>query len=185
MFNFIKSHNFPSIKLREGDKRGELFTKSGFTFIEILVYMGLLGTFILVLSSLLFAILDVKLESVASSDVDLDGQYVLARLGYDIRRAAAVTLPGSLGVTANGLNLTISGATYSYATASGNLELTVSGTSHRLNSVGTSVSNFSVTRLGNPSGKNSLLINLNLVSNTVSLHQIPQIRNYQTTVNLR
>jgi hypothetical protein len=147
--------------------------------------MGLLASFMMVLGSLLFSILDVKLESVGSSDVDLDGQFLLARMSYDIRRASAVTVPASLGASASGLTLTISGVSYAYTSTSGNLNLTVSGDTQRLNSPGTSVSTFSVTRLGNPSGKASLEVTFSLTSNTVSLHQVAQTRTYQTAIDLR
>jgi hypothetical protein len=159
--------------------------KKGFTFIEILIYMGLLATFVAILGSLLFSILDVQLESVGSSDLDHDGQYLLARISYDIRRASSVSLPASPGQSASVFNFIASGVNYAYALDAGNLVVTSGGSTLNLNSFGTTVQTFSLTRLGNPSGKPSFRVSFDLESKAVSLHQKSQTRSYQTTINLR
>lgn len=159
--------------------------KKGFTIIELLLYIGMLAGFILVLGQLFFSILDSQLESQANSAVDTEGQYLLTRLSYDIRRAASLTTPAALGQTAATLVLDIGGTAHTYSLNGSNLTLTVSGNTYLLNSQTVSVTGFSVQRLGNPApAKPSVLVDLDITSETVSLHQQSKTRSYQISVNL-
>ena len=159
--------------------------KSGFTIIELLIYIALLSGFILILGQLFFSILDTQLESQANSAVDSEGQYLLARLDYDIRRASSLTTPATLGQSGSVLTLNIGGTAYTYSLTGSNLELTVSGNALPLNSQNIFVTGFTVRRLGNPDpAKPSVLIDISISSQTVSLRQTSQSRNYQISVNL-
>jgi hypothetical protein len=159
--------------------------KRAFTFIEMLIYIGLVSVFLVILSGMFGAILDMQLESRAGSAVDQDAQYLLARMEYDVRRASDIVSPSVSGEVADSLTLTIGSDTYIYSLTGGKLQLTVSGQSHILNSFDCLTSDFSVTRIGYDTEKPSIRISFNLQSVAVSLTQQPQIRSYQTTVGLR
>jgi hypothetical protein len=159
--------------------------RKAFTFIEMLIYMGLVSVFFIVLSGMFGAILDLQLESRASSAVDQDAQYLLARINYDMRRASRLLTPASPGEISQSLSLNIGGSTYTYAVVGQKLQLTVSGVSHVLNSFDTQTTDFTVTRIGYDSSTPSARISLGLESVTVSLTQQPQTRSYLTTVSLR
>lgn len=57
--------------------------KKAFTLIELLIYMALVGLFLVVLTNMLVTILEAQAESTAVSLVDIDGRFILARLSYD------------------------------------------------------------------------------------------------------
>ena len=159
--------------------------KRGLTIIESMIYLGLVSVFLVVLTGLFVSIIEAQLEQSAGSAVDQDGQYLLARLNSDIRRAQSITSPATLGETAYSLSLNIGGVIYTYSLDAQKLQLTVSGNSYPLNSYGSNTSGFSVTRLGYATGKPTVGIDFSLTSTTVSLHQQPQNRSYHTTVGLR
>jgi len=65
-------------------------TQRGLTLVEMLLYMAVFSILLTVLLQIFFSALDVQLESKATSGVDQDGTYIMARLTYDIQRAQAV-----------------------------------------------------------------------------------------------
>src|SRR3990167_8822134 len=96
--------------------------KRGFTLIEIIIYMALLSIFLLTLTDIFVSILDVQLESDATSAVEQDGRFLLSRLAYDINRANAITIPGAIGSSSNSLEMTIAADTYTYTLSGSDLQ---------------------------------------------------------------
>lgn len=144
--------------------------KRGFTIVELLIYMVIMGTMFTVLGGILLSTLDVQMESESVSTIEADGRFLLARLGYDVHRASSLTTPN--------LVLTINGQTYTYSVANSIFQLTTPSGSSHLTSPGVQVSNFSVTQLGNPTGVPTAQIKFTLTNGH-------ETRNYQTTVGLR
>src|SRR5688572_12402979 len=105
------------MKLRRGHH-------TGFTLVELLITMGLLSIFMLVITDIFAAVVDVRTESEATSAVSEDSRFLLARLSYDVQRASAVTTPAALGGASGTLGLTIGGVAHTYAVSGGNLQLT-------------------------------------------------------------
>lgn len=137
---------------------------NGFTLVELVVYMGIVMIFMLVLTDILEAILNTRLSSQSTSEVAQDGRFIYTRLIYDINRSSGVILPLNIGDTSTSLQATISGSLNTYSLSSGNLILNDSTTSAQLNSVDTSVSNLTFTRIGNPGGKNTFQIKFTVTS---------------------
>ena len=144
--------------------------KHGFTIVELLIYMVIVGILLTVLGGILISTLDVQTDSQSTSVVEADGRFLLARLGYDVHRASSLTTPN--------LVLIIDGQTYTYAVVNSVLQLTTPSGSSHLTSPGVQVTDFSVTRLGNPSGIPTAQIKFTLTNGR-------ETRNYQTTVGLR
>jgi Tfp pilus assembly protein PilW len=159
--------------------------KKGFTIVELLIYMGLMSGFLVIMGNVFFSVLDLQLESKASSDVQQDGQFILSRLGYDLRRATAVSVPATAGETGNSLIMTIGGSNFAYSVNGGDLQLTAGGGSQNLTSFGSSIQDFSVTRLQNPGGLPSLKISFTLVSRDTNLQQRSEVKSYEETLTLR
>lgn len=159
--------------------------KKGFTIVELLLYMSLLAILLVVLTTLFAQILDTRLESEADSSVSSDGQFILSRFAYDIGRADALLIPALLGEQTNVLQLTISGVNYKYDVSSGNLMLTDAVGPGKLNSIDTHMSDVTFTRLGNPSGKNTIQIQFTLTSNVLRTSGRSDVENFQTTIGLR
>ena len=97
--------------------------KRAFTLVELLIYMALVGLFLVVLTNILVTILETQAESAAVSLVDIDGRYILARLAYD---ANTVVL-----------------SPQTYTVSGGNLWVGVV----RLNSYDSEISGWSITRV--------------------------------------
>lgn len=156
----------------------------GFTLVELLIAMVLFSIFILVLTDIFSSVLNVKKESESTSYIDQDAQYIISRLFYDIPLASAVAVPSSLGATSSTLQVTISGATYTYSSSSGNLVLTTASGANALNSFNTALNSLSFLRLGKGSGKDTVQVQFTLIS---KLRQASgyESKSYQTTIGIR
>lgn len=139
----------------------------GFTLVEIILYMALLSVFLLTLVDILVSVLDVQLESQATSAVDIDSRFISNRLNFDILRASSISTPANLGDTAGSLVMTIGGATYTYSLSGGNLVLNDSSTSNNLNSSQSSVVSISFQKLGSAGGKETIHVVYTLESETL------------------
>lgn len=164
--------------------------KSGFTVIEMILYMGLLSGLLIAITDIFLSSLNVKIGSEATSSLEQDGRYIISRLTYDIHRAQNIVSPSSLGATADALTLTVGGSPYLYSTLARNMWLQDNIDTQRLNGNKTDITFFSVTRLGNDpvlypndkSPKDTLQIVFTLVATASSGLET---RTFQTTVGLR
>jgi len=155
---------------------------SGFTLVELIIYMALLSAFLLVLTNIFTAVLRVRVDSQSSSSVEQDGRFILARLAYDINRATTDTVPNPTS-----LNLTISGQTYSYVLNGTNLQLTQPGSLvDSLNGSGSQITSLSFQKIANTGGKeDTIKIQLSLQSSAVAQGATREIRSFSTTVGRR
>lgn len=163
-------------KIKMGEK--------GSTLIEMLLYMGLLSILLVILTDIFISILDVRLESESTSQVEQDGRFILSRLSYDLNRAEAISSPANLGDTANSLLLTVGGVTYNYTLSGGNLQLNNGSTADNLNGSETNLSNITFQKLGNSGGKETVDIQFTINSVTQRA-QGSESRTFQTTVGRR
>lgn len=159
--------------------------RSGFSIIEMLIYIGIVSVFLVVLGGLFVSILTAQLDAQSTSSIDQDNRYIQARMAYDIHRADNILTPAALGTPASSFSLDIGGVTYTYSIINNQLNLTASGNTQSLTSYASQVSGFTVTRLGNVAGKQSLQISYTLTSLVSTLNQTSQVRNVTTTVAVR
>ena len=174
-----KYHPLPPPKLGGGSE-GEVHARSqsrGFTIVELLIYMGLLSGLLVILGNVLSQVIDVQLESQAVSAVEQDGRFILARLNYDLHRAASVSSPATAGQTTSSLVTNVG----TYTLYGDNLQLG----GQNLNSFDSSITNFSVTRLGPAGVFPSFQVNLNLQGRATPLSGAPKTKTYITTITLR
>lgn len=160
----------------------------GFTLVELLLYMGILSVMLSILVTVFVTAVDVQLESEASSSVQRDGTYILAKLAYDVHRGSAITIPPSLGAETNSLKIVIGGVDYTYS-LDGNENLTLLNNlgTDNLNSYDSKVSALTVKRLGNPGGvEDTLKINFILTSRTKRTGTAGyETKNFETNLSLR
>ena len=155
--------------------------------VELLMYMGILTVLLTTLTSIFVSAMDVQSESQATSSVEQDGNYILARLGYDIHRAQNISIPANDGdVVNNDFKITINGVSYEYKVdGSGNLVLIVNDVvSNNLNNYDTIISNFFVRRLGSGGRESSLKINFAVTSRTKRISNI-ETKSFETNLSLR
>ena len=112
----------------------------GTTIIELIIYMGIFGTLLIVFTHFFLTVLDIKRESEAISYTAQDARFILQRLTYDIKNATSITTPSSLGSQGSSLVLVVNGSTNTYALAGSTL--TLNGV--RLHSFNTNISAFHI-----------------------------------------
>ena len=156
----------------------------GFTIVELLIYMGLLAGFLVIITELFASIMDVKLESNATSSVEQDGRYILTRLAYDIPKSSSITTPTSLGNTSSSLVLVVSGVTYTYSLVGSNLQLVNNLGTNNLNTSESGISNISFQKIGNVGGKETIKLNFTVTSSTIR-NSGPEVRTFSTTIGRR
>lgn len=144
--------------------------QKAFSLIELLIYMALLGMFLIVMTNVLVTALQSQSESISTSLVDIDSRFILWRLAYDVSHADSITIPASAGATASTLGL----SSGSYALTGTNLQFA----GIQLNSYDSQISNFSVKRVGNGTGNDTVIIDFTVSSEGLS-------RAYTTTLGLR
>lgn len=157
---------------------------SGFTLVEILMYMGILTFLLLILTQILTSILGVQLESEATSSVQQDGRFILSRLVHDINHAENIAVPATPSAQTSALELIINGSSNIYSLSGENFVIANSFGSNNLNSYGTTVSNLSFRRLGNVGGKNTITVSFTMAS-VVRLEQGPEVEDFLMTAGVR
>lgn len=160
--------------------------QKGATMVEMLIYMAILTILLTILTSIFTSALDVQSESNATSAVEQDGNFILARLGYDIHRAQNIVTPASNGIINNNFEIIIDGVNYLYRVDSNdNLIFSNNLTANNLNNYNTSISNFSIQRLGNIGGvEDTLKISFTVTSRERRISGL-ETKNFQTTLSLR
>jgi hypothetical protein len=130
----------------------------------LLLYAALLCIFLLALFNLFSLIISNQTRATAVSLVQSNGNFLLAKLTYDLNQADAITSPLTIGSSAVSMTLVNVGVTTVYSVTNGRLNLSVGTSVNALNDVDTAVSNFIVRRLGNAGGRNSLQIGFTVTS---------------------
>lgn len=156
-------------------------TRRAFTLIELLIYMMVLPTLLYILLQIFDSVLDVQMESLTSSSLQQDAGFILSRLEYDVHRADSITAPAAPGLTSGSLGLVINSVGQTFSYSGGNLYLD----SEVLNSSDVIVSGFSVTRIGNNTGQDTVQISMELTGSSIGFNGQTQSRSYQTTFGLR
>lgn len=146
--------------------------------------MAILSVMLIALTDIFSSIVGVRLESESSSAVEQDGSFILSRLYYDISRAQSVSLPANMGDTSATLDIVINGIDYIYTINNGNLELTNTNGTDVLNSINTTISNFTVQKIGNAGGTYTIRFSYTVTGKTVP-HSGPRVKTYQSTAGLR
>jgi type II secretory pathway component PulJ len=138
--------------------------QSGFTLVEVIVFMGLLTIFIFLLSRIFVSILETQAESISTSTVELESQYLMSRLKYDTSLASSIISPGELGETSSVLGLEIDGQEVSFVVSNGILLRQMGSETIRLSAADLAITSWQVRRLGNEDGKHVLSIVMQLDS---------------------
>jgi hypothetical protein len=166
-------------------KNIKIFFQKGTTMVELILYMSILTGLLTMLTSIFVSAIDVQSESIATSSVEQDGNYILARLGYDIHRAQNIYYPEDNGDTENHFTIVIGVEHYTYSIdVNNNLILTNDSGVKKLNNYGSNVSDLSVRRLGNGVKEDTLKISFTVTSRTKRASGY-EAKDFQTGLSLR
>lgn len=138
--------------------------QSGFTMIELLMYLGLYSILIIIVTQLFLTLIESRTEAENLTRLQQESRYITQRLTYDIRRADQITLPAQVGQSGNQLELSINGDTLRYqVNTNGFLELvSPSGTASISSQV--TASQFLVQKTGSTGLNDGASVRLLLVS---------------------
>ncbi len=150
--------------------------KTGFTLVELLVYMGLLASFLVSITWVVTALTETQLDAAATADVDMSAAQLFSRFEHDIGAAELVIAPTTLGTAGSELRLSIDAVEHHYFAQDGVLWLMVDGEAEQLSPVRAMVSDFSVMRLGNVGGAPTVTLSFELRSS------IPENAGFETRV---
>ena len=163
--------------------------KSGFTFIEFLVYIGILTIILTIFINMFSTIADFRLEAEATSNVQQDGNYLLNKFIYDISHAQSINIPSysSLGFPTDTLQLTIDGINYTYGVdASKHLIRSGNDGDNQLNGYDTTISNLRFTRFGQEDKYIYDILKVSFTVNSVAKKTSGyETQLFETTVGLR
>lgn len=158
-----------------------MIIKKGFTMVEMLLVIGLMGIMMVILSQVFGAILTMKLKSEATTAVAQDSRYVINRLSYDVARASAISLPSP-----STMILTIAGQSYVYTQLGESLTLSVSGgTPLPLTGVGTRIIALNFSELASVGTKQSLKLSLTIEPTIILSGGVSGQRQLTTTLATR
>lgn len=159
----------------------------GFTLIELVLYMGILSILVTAIAVIFSTVVDVQLESKATSSVDQNGRYLISKLLYDTRSASSIVTPANPGTQTNTLQITRNSINYIYSLdANSNLLLTnqSTGESNVLNSYDTQVSGLQLLRIGSGGNSDTVQVNFTVTSRIVQAKG-QESRSFQTTLGLQ
>lgn len=161
----------------------KLKIKSGFTLIELILYMGIFSILLFVLTDIFISSLKIKTSAESTAVINQDGRFIFSKLANDINNSNSISAP-ALGATASTIDLILYGIPETIRFNNGNIELVTGGNTYVLNSIDSQITNLAFTRLGNANGKNTIRINLTLQSKQI-VNNNHEVISLETTAALR
>jgi type II secretory pathway pseudopilin PulG len=159
-------------------------SETGFTLIEIVIYLGILSILLLVLANFFNSAMDTLLKSQATSPTEQDSKFILNRLMYDITNADSLTTPANPGDQGLTLALVRNGITYTYTQTGNNLTITDNVGTDVLNSPIATISGLLFKRIGYANEKPTVQIKFTIIS-TAKTNSGKDQQTFQTTISLR
>lgn len=177
-----------SLKLLQQPAQAKVSPKStcssGFTLVELIVYMGLFMGFLALLSGVLVSTLQSQQQSIETARIEQDSHYLFSRLNYDINRAEELLVPFENGDIQPSLTLSTGEEEISYLLENERLKIVTNTSADVLTSPGIAVKQFQVRRLGNEEGFPSIKIRIDLESKYGD-REFPESRQLNYTFGLR
>lgn len=158
----------------------------GFTLIELLMATGILTVLIGIMTGIFGSIIDAQLDSVATSGVDQDGRFIVARMIYDMQQASVIVAPVVPGSgTSMALTIKINSVDYTYSIdGNENLQIVSAADVNSLNSNTTRVHDLTFQRIGIGNGTDTIQVKFNLTSR-IQEAAGSETKSFQTTLGLQ
>lgn len=165
---------------------GPACRQAGFTLVELIMSMGILSILVGVMTTMFGQIIDTSLESRATSGLDQDGRYIVAKLTHDMQQATDIVTPAAPGSTTSpSLTIKINSIDYTYSLdASGNLQLVNDLGTNVLNGYTTQVNDLTFQRLGIGNTTDTVQVKFRLTSK-IKQSKGSETKSFQTTIGLQ
>lgn len=178
----MKNKIFKHIKNNLSPFTSHLSPSEGFTLIELIIYMGVLAILIAMLGSAFAQIVEVQTDTKATSAVDQDSRYIIAKLNYDMQASSSISAP-AVGSQSATLQMVVNSVQQTYTLdGGGNFQLTAGSQSANLNSVNTGISNVSFKRLGTGTATDTIQVKFTLTSKVARSGNKTEVKTFQTTI---
>jgi type II secretory pathway pseudopilin PulG len=126
---------------------------SGFSLLEILIYITVIAVVTLAIGSIFLSIAGGQAKADARAEVDSNLRFATDKINQDIFAASAITSPVAAGQSSNSLALTIGASSISYCLVNGQLYRSSAGicdaTDEPLTDTAVKVTGLNFTRLEN------------------------------------
>jgi len=161
--------------------------KKGFSFLELIIYIAIFATFLMVVVSIFSIIVSSSAKEEARAEVKQNLRFALEKITDEIYAANDVTQPIADGTSGNVLALTVNGAPVQFSVSGGILQKTMGTTTENItsNKVIIDVSSDIFKRIGNVNAKPTIQIILKISYNDKGRPYYKFSQTIQTTVSLR
>lgn len=158
----------------------------GFTLIELLMATGILTVLIGIMTGIFGSIIVAQLDSVATSGVDQDGRFIVARMIYDMQQASEIVMPATPGsATSQTMTIKINSVDYTYSLdANENLQIVSGSDSNNLNSNTSRVHDLTFQRIGIGNETDTIQVKFTLTSR-IQETSGSETKSFQTTLGLQ
>lgn len=157
---------------------------SGVTLIELLIVMAILPMLLVMVSSVFGSFMDSQERAVAQAAINQEQHYLLEKLAYDIGQSTALLVPVADGASGTTLRLQQAAGVVEYVLSGVTVVKILPASSAPVTSSRVLVDSFTVQRLGNTEGKDSVRVSVAL-SSTASAQLGMTSRTFSTTYTLR
>jgi type II secretory pathway pseudopilin PulG len=169
--------------------RTSMHNQSGFTLLELLLYVSIIGTLLGALALFFGMTAEVRLRNQAVSEVTQQGQAAMETIASSVRNATAITTPAT-GASGSTLTVTVPTASLSPTiVASDGTTLTIkegSGTAIALTNSKVRVTTISIKNLSRSASKGTVQISFTLARvNPSNRPELDYNRTFTTTIGLR
>ena len=105
--------------MKHGTQNTKHGTQSGFTLVEMIIYLAIVSTMLVSISYLILDLIGGQSKSAANQEVNQNSRFITQRLISDIKAASDFSIPSE-----DTLNLTVPGDDIVYSLDAGSLNLT-------------------------------------------------------------
>lgn len=163
--------------------------KRGFTLIEILLGIALMGIIILVLTGLLFLLFQAQVKHQVISEVEYQGAFIIKKITQTIHNADSISspLPGTQGSSLSLAMISASKNPTIFDLSNSHIRITEgTGSAISLSSSRVHITNFQITHLSQSQTPGSLRIQYTIsADNPANLQEYSYEKTFYATASLR
>lgn len=154
--------------------------KKAFTLVELLLYMGILGILLSILSTLFVNIVNANLSSKSFSLIDIEANTISNKIKYDIRNSSQMITPSTTGSTSSQLVIVKDSQNITYSLSSTDLNKQAGVDNNKINSNLVKINSLTFKKIGSQ----AVLVTYEIQSVPTPFSGV-EIKTFNTLVTLR
>ncbi len=159
----------------------------GFSFLELIIYIAIFATFLMVIVNIFSIIVSSSAKEEARAEVRQNLKFAIEKITDEVYAASDITQPAADGTSSNVLALTVNGTPAQFDVSGGILQKTKGAATENITSdkVTVDVSSDIFRRVGNTNAKPAIQIILTISYNDKGRPYYKFAQTVQTTISLR